>query len=83
MKVKATYNDGSSKEVTDYTVTDGTSLAARKTSVTISYTEGEITKTTTQSITVAAKALTGIKITTAPSKISYIEGQDFDKTYLL
>ena len=62
MVVKATYNDGSSKEITGYTVTDGEKLTAGKTSVTISYTEGEVTKTTTQSITVVAKYRLGMGI---------------------
>ena len=52
MVVTATYSDTTTAAVTGYTVTDGTALAAGKTSVTISYTEGGVTKTTTQSITV-------------------------------
>ncbi|MBQ2835693.1 MAG: leucine-rich repeat protein [Clostridia bacterium] len=55
MVVTASYNDGSTKEVTNYTIIDGENLTSGKTSVTISYTEDEITKTTTQSITVSAK----------------------------
>lgn len=52
IKVTATYSDGSSKEITDYTVIDGESLTAGKTNVTISYTENGVTKTTVQEITV-------------------------------
>lgn len=55
MKVTATYNDGTTKEVTNYTVTDGNNLTTGKTSVTISYTENGVTKTTTQGITVTEK----------------------------
>ena len=55
MVVTATYNDGSTKIVTDYTVTDGNNLAAGKTNVTISYTEDGVTKTATQKITVNEK----------------------------
>lgn len=55
MVVTASYNDGSSIAVTNYTVTDGDNLTAGKTSVTISYTEGNITKTTIQNITVSEK----------------------------
>lgn len=55
MIVKAIYNDGTSKEVTNYTVTDGNGLTAGKTSVTISYTENGVTKTITQRITVTEK----------------------------
>ena len=54
MVVTATYSDSSTAAVTGYTVTDGTALTAGKTSVTISYTEGGETKTTTQAITVNA-----------------------------
>lgn len=59
MSVEAIYNDGSAKPITTFTVTDGNALTIGKKSVTISYTEGGITKTATQSITVSAKALTG------------------------
>ena len=52
MVVKATYSDGSSKAITNYKVTDGTNLTKGKSSVTISYTENGVTKTTTQNITV-------------------------------
>lgn len=52
MVVNAKYSDGSSKIITNYTVTDGNNLQEGKTSVNISYTEGEISKTTTQNITV-------------------------------
>ena len=85
MVVTATYSDGSTAAVTGYTVTDGNSLTAGKTSVTISYTEGSETKTCTQAITVNAAppapvTLTGIKVKTAPSKVTYTEGESFDKT---
>ena len=80
MVVTATYSDGSTAAVTGYTVTDGENLTAGKTSVTISYTENGVTKTATQTITVKAKELTGIAITTAPNKVNYNEGENFDKT---
>ena len=84
MVVTATYSDGSTATVTGYTVTDGENLTAGKTSVTISYIEGGITKTTTQTITVTAisteKELTGISITTKPNKVNYKVGENFDKT---
>ena len=80
MKVTATYNNGTEKEITNFTVTDGNNLAVGKNSVTISYTENGVTKTTTQEITVVEKMLEGIEITTAPNKVKYIEGQNFDTT---
>ena len=58
MVVTATYNDSSTAAVTGYTVTDGNSLTAGKTSVTISYTEGGVAKTCTQAITVNAASST-------------------------
>ena len=79
MKVTATYSDGTSKEVTNYTITDGDNLTVGKTTVAVSYTEEGVTKTTTVSITVNKKSLSKIDLTTQPSKITYIEGQNFDK----
>ncbi len=70
MVVKAYYTNGISKTITDYIVADGTNLTAGKTSVTISYTENGITKTTTVPITVQT-SLTGITITKAPDKTKY------------
>lgn len=55
IKVTARYNDGSSNEITNFTVTDGNNLTVEKTSITISYTENGITKITTQAITVTQK----------------------------
>ena len=55
MKVIANYNDGTSKEIKNYVILDGDKLSTDKTSVTISYTENGITKTTTQSIIVIDK----------------------------
>lgn len=52
MVVNAKYSDGSSKIITEYIVTDGNNLPEGKTSVNISYTEGEISKTAVQNITV-------------------------------
>ena len=54
MKVMARYSDGSTKEVTNYTIVGGENLTTDVTSVTIQYTEDGITKTTTQAITVKA-----------------------------
>ena len=80
MKITAHYNNETSEEISEYTITDGENLSTGKTSITISYTKGEITKTTTQEITVSAKKLTGIVVTNTPAKTSYVEGQNFDDT---
>ena len=76
MVVEATYKDGTTKEISDYTIIDGNTLKANQKQVTISYGE----KTITQDITVTPNALTEIKVTKAPNKTKYIVGQDFDKT---
>ena len=57
MKVLATYNNGSTKEVKNYTIKDGKNLKEGQKTVTLEF-EG---KTATQSITVVAKAITEIK----------------------
>ena len=55
MQVQAKYDDNTSKEITNYTITDGNNLTAGKTKVTVSYTEKNITKTTSQNIIVNEK----------------------------
>jgi len=52
MKVVAKYSDGTSKEITNYTIANGDKLTEGQTSVKISYTEGTVTKTVEQKITV-------------------------------
>ena len=61
MKVIATYNDGDTKEITNYKITDEDkdSLTEGKQEITISYTEKGVTKTTTQQIIVEKKTITG------------------------
>lgn len=52
MIITAIYNDGSSKEITDYVVEDGENLTGERNYVTITYTDNEITKTVKQQIKV-------------------------------
>ncbi len=82
MVVVATYNDGTTKTVSDYEITDGKKLSESKKSVKISYTENGVTKTTTQSITVSKqksdKSVSGIEITSNPAKTAYVAGESFD-----
>ena len=54
MVVTANYTDGSSKTVTGYTYSPTSQLSKGTTMITVSYSEGGVTKTTTQSITVTA-----------------------------
>ena len=73
MVVTATYTDSSTAPVYGYTVTDGAAMAAGKTSVTISYTEGGVTKTTTQAITVAKEYTVTVNGGTGNGK--YVAGE--------
>lgn len=74
MVVTATYSDSTTAPVLLYTVTDGTDMAAGKTTVTISYTEGGVTKTTTQAITVAKEYTVTVDGGTGNGK--YIAGEE-------
>lgn len=79
MVVTATYDDLTSKAVTDYTVSPNGPLTFEDKKVTISYTEGGITKTATQAITVeSATALDSISIKTPATKLEYAAGERFD-----
>ena len=95
MTIMAQYSDGTEKEITTYEITDGENLTKDRTEVTIKYTEGNVTKTVKQEITVQEKEdptdpeepvdpdetiLTGIAIKTPPTKTAYMEGENFDKT---
>ena len=81
MVIMANYTDETSEVVTSYTYSPEGALTLTDTSVTISYTEGDITKTTTQAITVAEPAvLESIAITTSPTKTEYVIGETFSKT---
>ena len=52
MRINAIYNDGSSNEITNFTIINGKNLTLNQNSVIISYTENGITKTVEQLITV-------------------------------
>ena len=76
MAVTARYTDGQSRTVTGYTYSPTGALKLSDTTITVSYTEGDVTKTTTQAITVA-KALDRIAVTTPPNRTSYFSGEQF------
>ena len=84
MVVTASYSDDTTAEVTGYTISPDGALTPNDTAITVSYTEGEVTETATLTITVTAapveKTLTGIAITTPPTKTEYTEGESFDST---
>ena len=79
MAVTATYNDNSTRVVSGWTYSPTGNLTLSNTSITVSYTEGGVTKTTTQAITVS-NTLSSIAVTTAPSKTAYFTGDTFDTT---
>lgn len=76
MVVEATYSNGAKAVATGYSYTPSTALTNGTTAVTIQYTEGGITKTAEQAITVVHR-LEGIAITTQPSKTVYEYGDSF------
>lgn len=94
MVVKATYSDGTTKEVTNYTYTPAGELGLTDNKITVTYTEDNVTKTAQQAIVVEANVptedendnkvtLTGIRIKADPIKVNYKVGEKFDKTGLV
>ena len=83
--VTATYSDGTTKDVTSSVLFSGYNMQTAGTqTVTISYTEDSVTKTTSYQITVnnpqPVATVSSIAITSQPTKISYVTGEDLDTT---
>lgn len=78
MVVKATYSSGLEVEISGYSVSLAGALATTDTKVTVSYSESGITKTDEQAITVVAKAVDSIAVTTPPTKTAYTVDETFD-----
>ena len=76
MIVTATYSNGATLKATGYSFSPDTELTDGTTSVTIEYTEGGVTKTAEQAITVVHR-LESISITTKPTKTTYEYGDSF------
>ena len=76
MVVTATYSNGATLKATGYRFSPDTALKDGTTSVTIEYTEGGVTKTAEQAITVVHR-LTKIEITAQPTKTTYEYGDSF------
>ena len=76
MVVTATYGYGITSDVTGYTVTPAV-LTDGVTMVTITYTEGRVTKTARTPVTVE-KVLVSIDVTTPPTKTTYDYLESFD-----
>ncbi len=79
MIVLANYNNGKQETITDYTVTGGTNLKKGQTYVTITYRNGSVKLP----ITVESNSVTSLKIKNSPTKTTYIEGENFNKTGLV
>lgn len=79
MIVTATYSNGATLKATGYSFSPDTALTDGTTSVTIEYTEGGVTKTAEQAITVVHR-LTKIEITAQPTKKVYEYGDSFQST---
>lgn len=79
MVVTATYSNGATLKATGYSFSPDTALTDGTTSVTIEYTEGGVTKTAEQAITVVHR-LESISITTKPTKTTYEYGDSFQST---
>lgn len=72
MIVTGEYEDGSTQEIVDYTIENGTKLTKEQTTVTIKYKE----MTAMQPITVEEKAITKISVSKNPSKMKYIQNKE-------
>lgn len=79
MIIEATFKDGTTREISDYTIENGNNLKANQTQITISYEEKKIE----QPITVTPNPLMEIRVTKAPNKTKYVVGQNFDKTGMI
>lgn len=78
MTVMGYYNDGSSKEITDYTISNPT-LTSGTSLVYVTYDN----LFTTVAVSVSEKVLTGISIEQQPNTISYIAGQSFNNAGMI
>lgn len=72
MIVIGIYENGSTQEIVNYTIENGTNLSLNQTYVTIKYNNKEIN----QNITVEEKTITGIVISKIPTKTQYIQGKE-------
>lgn len=81
LTITANYSDSSTANVTSECSFSPNPLTVGLTSVTASYTEGEITKTVSiNGFTVSTRSVTAISVLTNPTKMSYNIGQSFNPT---
>lgn len=79
LTISANYDDESSADVTSECTFSPDPLTAGVTSVTASYTEGEVTETANiGGFSVSTRSVTSISVLTNPTKTSYTIGQSFD-----
>lgn len=85
MIVTAKYSDETTEKVNAYTFTPNGALTVNDKTVTVSYTEGGVTRTCTVNIKVTAQSkpepeaeLASVEITTLPAKTEYKAGESFD-----
>ena len=78
LKVTAKYSDTTTKDVTSSCTFSGfdSSKAVEKQTVTVSYKEGDVTKTTTIDVKINAVVLKSIAITKNPTKMTYKVGEE-------
>lgn len=82
MVVTAIYRNGSSKVVTDYSVSGSLDIIGKQ-KITVSYNEAGVTRTESYMVEVKAIELDRIMIVRAPNKTSYIQGERFDASGLI
>ena len=82
--VSAVYDDGSTSDVTSsctFSPANGATLSTTGTqTVSVSCTVDGTAYTTSFSVTVVAPAVTSIAVTTMPTKVSYMQNEEFDLT---
>jgi len=79
LTINANYSDSSTADVTSECTFSPDPLTAGVTSVTASYTEGEVTKTVNiGGFSVSTRSVTSISVLANPTKTSYTIGQSFD-----
>ena len=83
--LRANYSDETSGEVLPTNVSTPDMTTSGNKTITLSYTEDGVTKTTTYTIYVAevAKTLVSISVSTAPTKTSYYVGDNFNPAGLV
>lgn len=78
--IEVTYNDGSKADKSSGFTCSPTAMGADTASITISYTEDEVTKTATQAVTLIAPDSASIE--TPAEKLTYTAGEEVDLTGL-